>query len=50
YPTIRCMARDYLAIQGFATPAECAFSSGSLTGTKLRNRLNIDLFEALQLL
>jgi hypothetical protein len=44
------MARDYLAIQGSATPAERAFSSGSLTGTKLRNRLSIDLFEALQLL
>jgi hypothetical protein len=44
------MARDYLAIQGSATPAERAFSSGSLTGTKLRNRLSMDLFEALQLL
>jgi len=44
------MARDYLAIQGSATPAERAFSSGSLTGTKLRNSLSTDLFEALQLL
>jgi hypothetical protein len=44
------MARDYLAIQGSATPAERAFSSGSLTGTKLRNSLNAEVFEALQLL
>jgi hypothetical protein len=44
------MARDYLAIQGSATPAERAFSSGSLTGTKLRNSLSTELFEALQLL
>ncbi|KAF7354490.1 HAT dimerization [Mycena venus] len=49
YPTLRQMARDYLAIQGSATPAERAFSSGSLTGTRLRNRLSIELFEALQL-
>ncbi len=44
------MTRDYLAIQGSATPAERAFSSGSLTGTKLRNSLNAEVFEALQLL
>ena len=44
------MARDYLAIQGSATPAERAFSSGSLTGTKLRNSLSTEMFEALQLL
>jgi hypothetical protein len=44
------MARDYLAIQGSATPAERAFSSGSLTGTKLRNSLSPEMFEALQLL
>ncbi|KAF7333887.1 hypothetical protein MSAN_02401300 [Mycena sanguinolenta] len=50
YPTLRRMARDYLAIQGSATPAERAFSSGSLTGTKLRNSLSAELFEALQLL
>ncbi|KAJ6627722.1 hypothetical protein B0H10DRAFT_1779177, partial [Mycena sp. CBHHK59/15] len=50
YPTLRHMAQDYLAIQGSATPAKHTFSSGSLTGTKLRNKLNIDLFEVLQLL
>ncbi|KAJ6566581.1 hypothetical protein B0H19DRAFT_1025254 [Mycena capillaripes] len=44
------MARDYLAIQGSATPAERAFSSGSLTDTKLRNSLSTSLFGTLQLL
>ena len=44
------MARDYLAIQGSATPSEHAFSSGGLTGTKYRNRLNGMVFESLQLL
>ncbi|KAJ7257683.1 hypothetical protein C8J57DRAFT_1647383 [Mycena rebaudengoi] len=40
----------YLPIQGSSTSAECAFSSSSLTGTKLRNRLAPEIFEALQLL
>ena len=44
------MARDYLAIQGSATPSERAFSSGGLTGTKYRNRLIGMVFESLQLL
>jgi hypothetical protein len=44
------MAQDYLAIQGSATPSERAFSSGGLTGTKYRNRLNGMVFESLQLL
>ncbi|KAJ6606727.1 hypothetical protein B0H10DRAFT_1819773 [Mycena sp. CBHHK59/15] len=44
------MARDYLAIQGSVTPDKWVFSSGSLTGTKLRNSLSTDLFEALHLL
>jgi hypothetical protein len=44
------MARDYLAIQGSATPSERAFSSGGTTGTAKRNRLSVDVFEALQLL
>jgi len=44
------MARDYLAIQGSATPSERAFSSGGLTGIKYRNRLNGMVFESLQLL
>ena len=50
YPTLSHIARDYLAIQGSATPSERAFSSAGLTGTKLRNRLRPDIFEALQLL
>jgi hypothetical protein len=44
------MARDYIPIQGSATASERAFSSGGLTGTARRNRLNVRLFEALQLL
>jgi len=44
------MARDYLAIQGSATPSEHAFLSGGLTGTKRRNHLNQDVFKSLQLL
>ncbi len=44
------MARDYLAIQGSATPSERAFSSGGTTGTAKHNRLNVEVFEALQLL
>jgi hypothetical protein len=44
------MARDYLAIQGSATPSERAFSSGGITGTAKRNRLTTEAFEALQLL
>ena len=44
------MARDYLTIQGSATPSEHAFSSGGLTDTKNRNRLNGVVFESLQLL
>jgi hypothetical protein len=44
------MARDYLAIEGSSTSAERAFSSGSLTGTKLSNFLSAETFEALQLL
>jgi len=44
------MARDYLAIQGSSVPSERAFSSGGITGTKLRNWLNPETFEALQIL
>ncbi|KAF7372391.1 HAT dimerization [Mycena venus] len=50
YPTLARMARDYLAIQGSATASEQAFSSGSLTATKRRNRLAPATFEALQIL
>ena len=44
------MARDYLAIQGSATPSERAFSSGGITGCTRRNRLQPTVFEGLQLL
>lgn len=44
------MARDYLAIQGSATPSERAFSGGGITGTASRNRLSVPVFEALQIL
>jgi hypothetical protein len=50
YPTLRRMARDYLAIQGSATPSERAFSSGGITGCTRRNRLQPAVFESLQLL
>jgi hypothetical protein len=44
------MARDYLAIQGSATPSERAFSSGGITGCSCRNKLKPNVFEGLQLL
>jgi len=44
------MARDYLAIQGSATPSERAFSSGGITGCTRRNRLQPAVFEGLQIL
>jgi hypothetical protein len=44
------MAQDYLAIQGSSVPSERAFSSGGITGTLLRNRLNPETYEALQIL
>ncbi|KIY50095.1 hypothetical protein FISHEDRAFT_39970 [Fistulina hepatica ATCC 64428] len=50
YPTLAHMARNYLAIQGSAVAAECAFSSGALTDTRRRNHISPDLFSALQLL
>ncbi|KAF5353067.1 hypothetical protein D9758_008765 [Tetrapyrgos nigripes] len=50
YPTLSCMARDYLAIQGSATPSERAFSSAGLTDHKSRNRLKPEMFAAIQTL
>jgi hypothetical protein len=50
YPTLSCMARDYLAIQGPAVRSERVFSSGGLTATARRNRLSGDIFVALQIL
>jgi hypothetical protein len=50
YPILSRIARDYLAIQGSATPSERAFSAGALIGTKQQNSLKSDTFEALHLL
>ena len=50
FPTIYRMAMDYLPIQASAVPCERAFSSSSETDTKKRNRIQQELFEALQVL
>src|SRR6266851_1213873 len=50
YPVLARMARDYLPIQGSATPSECTFLYASLTDSKQRNWLAPDTFEALQIL
>jgi hypothetical protein len=47
---LRRIARDYLAIQGSATPSERAFSSGGITASPRRSSLSNDTFEALQIL
>ena len=47
---MRRIARDYLAIQGSATPSERAFSSGGITGSARRSSLSTKTFEALQIL
>ena len=48
YPVLARIARDYLPIQGSATPSEHAFSNAALTDDKQRNRLAPVMFEALQ--
>ena len=48
YPVLAQIARDYLPIQGSATPSECAFSNAALTNDKQHNRLAPVMFEALQ--
>lgn len=50
YPTLKRIARDYLPIQGSATPSERAFSSGGITGCSRRNSLLPEIFEGLQIL
>src|ERR1700678_315932 len=50
YPTLQPIARDYLAIQGSATPSERAFSGGGITGSSRRASLAAEMFEALQIL
>ena len=44
------MALNYIPIQASSVPCKCVFSSASETDTKQRNRINSDLFEALQIL
>jgi hypothetical protein len=50
YPILARMARDYLPIQGSATPSERTFSNASFTDTKQRNQLAPETFKALQIL
>lgn len=47
---MRCIARDYLSIQGSATPSERAFSSRGITDTPHQSSLSTEMFEALQIL
>ena len=44
------MALDYIPIQVSSVPCERIFSSASKTDMKRHNRINSDLFEALQIL
>ena len=48
--TIYRIALDYIPVQASAVPCERVFSSVSETDTKHRNKLNPNLFEALQIL
>jgi hypothetical protein len=48
YPILAQIARDYLPIQGSATPSECAFSNAALTNNKQCNWLAPVMFEVLQ--
>ena len=50
YPTLKRIARDFLAIQGSSTPSERAFSSGGITGSNRRSSLTTEMFQALQIL
>ena len=44
------LARDYLSIMGSSVSSERAFSSAGITVSKRRNRLQVDIVEALQFL
>jgi hAT family C-terminal dimerisation region len=50
FPTVYRIALDYMPVQASAVPCERVFSSASETDTKRRNRLNPNLFEALQVM
>jgi hypothetical protein len=50
FPTVFCIAMDYLLIQASAVPCERVFSSSAETDTKKRNHISPTLMEALQML
>ncbi len=50
HPTIFAIAMDYLPIQASLVPCKRVFSSSAEMDTKWRNRINLDLMEALQVL
>jgi hAT family C-terminal dimerisation region len=50
YPTLFRLALDVLAIQASAVPCEQVFSSAKATMALRRNRIKLELMEALQLL
>lgn len=50
FPTLFCMAIDYLAIQATLVPSKRMFSSFAETDTKRCNYLSLITFEALQVL
>ncbi|KAG5633476.1 hypothetical protein H0H81_007530 [Sphagnurus paluster] len=50
FPTIYRIALNYIPVQASAVPFERVFSSASETNTKRQNKLNPNLFEALQIL
>jgi hypothetical protein len=50
FPTIFCIAMNYLPIQASAVPCEQVFSSSTETNTKKRNRIWPELMEAIQVL
>jgi hypothetical protein len=50
FPTIFCIAMDYLPIQALAVPCERIFLSSTETDTKKQNRIRPELMEALQIL
>ncbi|KAG2059106.1 hypothetical protein BDR06DRAFT_874648, partial [Suillus hirtellus] len=50
YPTLTCIAWDYLPIQGSSVPSEQAFLSRGITSTMQHNGLAASMFSSLQLL
>ena len=50
FPRVYLTALDYLPIQGTSVPCERVFSSAKLTKSDLRNLLDPNIMEALQIL